>query len=135
MNFQMRNNLSFGETFKRLYNEGGIARFYSGLPYALVSSPISRFGDTAANEGIKAYFEGTVRANLSISFSWSARRMCALVRWLAEKTRRVSSASEGLFAVVSLVAVVSSEQERGLSELVRGSGEWQVVEESCNVES
>jgi hypothetical protein len=74
MNFQMRNNLSFGETFKRLYNEGGIARFYSGLPYALVSSPISRFGDTAANEGIKAYFEGTVRANLSISLPWSAWR-------------------------------------------------------------
>ena len=32
-----------------LYEEGGIARFYQGLPFAIIQGPLSRFGDTAAN--------------------------------------------------------------------------------------
>ena len=39
---------------RRLYAEGGIPRFYAGFWAALLQGPLSRFGDTAANEGMKA---------------------------------------------------------------------------------
>ena len=32
--------------------QGGIKRLYRGLPFALIQTPISRFGDTAANSGV-----------------------------------------------------------------------------------
>lgn len=35
-----------------LYRQGGVRRFYAGLPAALAQGPLSRFGDTAANAGV-----------------------------------------------------------------------------------
>ena len=37
---------------RTLYKQGGLRRFYRGYAPALLQGPISRFGDTAANEGI-----------------------------------------------------------------------------------
>ena len=35
-----------------LYKEGGIGRFYQGVAFAILQTPLSRFGDTAANTGM-----------------------------------------------------------------------------------
>lgn len=53
VNYQYRNGGTISEAFTTLYAEGGILRFYQGAEYALIQGPLSRFGDTAANEGIK----------------------------------------------------------------------------------
>jgi hypothetical protein len=37
------------EAFDKLWKEGGVARLYKGLGWALFLAPASRFGDTAAN--------------------------------------------------------------------------------------
>ena len=49
MNYQYKYGTSFKETIKKLYKEGGIKRFYSGIIPALIQGPISRFGDTFCN--------------------------------------------------------------------------------------
>lgn len=60
MNYQYKHGGTTSDAFVALYAAGGIARFYRGVSVALVSSPIARFGDTAANEGVKEFFsEGT----------------------------------------------------------------------------
>jgi len=39
-------------TVGKLWAEGGLARLYRGLPFALVQSPLSRFGDAATNAAV-----------------------------------------------------------------------------------
>ena len=50
MNNQYRYGGSTLNTIKKLYSEGGFLRFYRGYGAALLIGPLSRFGDTAANE-------------------------------------------------------------------------------------
>ena len=52
MNYQYRNGGSARDAFDALYAEGGPKRFYQGVSFALVQTPLSRFGDTAANSGM-----------------------------------------------------------------------------------
>lgn len=52
MNYQYRFGTSTGEALRTLYSQGGMGRLYQGLPFALVQTPLSRFGDTAANTGV-----------------------------------------------------------------------------------
>lgn len=52
MNHQYRYGGGTRETIKKLWAEGGVRRFYRGLTPALIQSPLSRFGDTAANVGV-----------------------------------------------------------------------------------
>ena len=52
MNYQYRYGTSTGEALRKLYNEGGILRFYQGVQFAILQTPLSRFGDTAANTGV-----------------------------------------------------------------------------------
>jgi len=59
MNYQYRYGGSFKEVVAKLFAEGGVPRFYRGLAPALVQSPVSRFGDVAANEGALAALEQT----------------------------------------------------------------------------
>jgi len=59
MNYQYRYGGTFSETCKKLWAEGGIPRFYRGLAPGLVQAPVSRFGDTAANDGALAALEHT----------------------------------------------------------------------------
>ena len=51
--------VSTTEAFDRLYAEGGIWRFYNGVGFALMQGPLARFGDTAANEGVKELLSGS----------------------------------------------------------------------------
>eukprot|EP01047_Picozoa_sp_COSAG01_P106277 COSAG01_NODE_35401_length_532_cov_1.233256_1_plen_152_part_01 len=55
----------FGAAFSKLYAEGGIPRFYNGFWAAIIVGPLSRFGDTAANEGILALCEGVLPTAIS----------------------------------------------------------------------
>ncbi|KAH8071895.1 mitochondrial carrier protein [Aureococcus anophagefferens] len=70
INVQMATGASFFATVAALYAEGGVGRFYRGAWVALLSAPLSRFGDTAANEGVAAagplaLFDGCVGAALA----------------------------------------------------------------------
>jgi hypothetical protein len=54
MNYQYRNGGATLDAMAALYKEGGLRRFYRGVSFALFQTPLSRFGDTAANSGILA---------------------------------------------------------------------------------
>lgn len=55
MNYQYVHGGGFMETLAKLYEEGGIKRFYKGLfPWAIIQAPISRFGATAGNQMVLA---------------------------------------------------------------------------------
>ncbi|MBT6120025.1 hypothetical protein HOH45_01005 [bacterium] len=57
MNYQQKHgNNGLMVDAKKLYAEGGISRFYRGLPFALIQGPMSKFGDTAANTGMHELF-------------------------------------------------------------------------------
>uniref|UniRef100_A0A7S3SXT4 Mitochondrial carrier protein n=1 Tax=Emiliania huxleyi TaxID=2903 RepID=A0A7S3SXT4_EMIHU len=56
MNYQYRHGSSTCAAMRTLYAQGGVPRFYQGLPYALLQTPLSRFGDTAANTGMMELF-------------------------------------------------------------------------------
>ena len=56
MNYQYRYGTGTKEAMSTLYKQGGIGRFYQGLPYALMQAPLARFGDTAANTGVLTIF-------------------------------------------------------------------------------
>lgn len=57
MNYQYRYGKSTTEALRILYNEGGVRRFYRGIGPALLQGPLSRFGDTAANNGALTLLE------------------------------------------------------------------------------
>lgn len=57
MNYQYRYGGTISNAFSTLYNEGGVARLYQGLPFAIVQGPMTRFGDTAANLGMLALLD------------------------------------------------------------------------------
>lgn len=48
MNYQYRNGGTMKEAMSTLYKEGGVPRFYQGVQFAILQTPLSRFGDTAA---------------------------------------------------------------------------------------
>ena len=57
MNYQYRYGGNLSTSLQTLWKEGGLARLYQGLPFALIQGPLTRFGDTAANVGILALLE------------------------------------------------------------------------------
>lgn len=59
INFQYKYGMTTTQALKHLYQDGGggirgVLRFYRGVGPALIQGPLSRFGDTAANEGALA---------------------------------------------------------------------------------
>ena len=55
MNYQCRYGSTFLASLKKLYNEGGIPRFYRGLSFALIQAPLARFVATASNDGVETF--------------------------------------------------------------------------------
>ena len=49
MNYQYRYGTTTTEAISKLYNQGGVFRFYRGLGPALLQGPLSRFGDKIIN--------------------------------------------------------------------------------------
>ncbi|TPX34112.1 hypothetical protein SeMB42_g07372 [Synchytrium endobioticum] len=68
MNYQYRNGGTTVGSVKLLYQNGvahggsafsGVRRYYRGLAPALIQGPLSRFGDTAANQGALALLDSS----------------------------------------------------------------------------
>ena len=59
MNYQYRHGTRMCETLRVLHAEGGVARFYRGVGFALLQTPLARFGDTAANSGVLLLLSST----------------------------------------------------------------------------
>lgn len=51
VNYQCRYGTSIATAATELYRQGGVLRFYRGVSFAIISSPLSKFGMAAANEG------------------------------------------------------------------------------------
>lgn len=69
VNYQYRYGTSTMEAMRHLYKQGGIPRFYRGLLPALAQGPLSRFGDTAANQGVlKLWDSNETTRNLPVAF-------------------------------------------------------------------
>ena len=60
MNYQYRYGTSMCAAMRTLYDEGGVCRFYQGVGWALLNTPLARFGDTAANSGVLALIVRTI---------------------------------------------------------------------------
>jgi len=110
MNVQMVNGSSMRDAFKTLYAQGGIPRFYRGVIPALIQSPISRFGDTFANEGMLALLRDS-------NIPMFAQTMCAsaaagsmrimLMPVDAWKTIKQVHGADGLKVLASKAASIS----------------------------
>lgn len=59
MNYQFKNGGTTKQTLKTLYNDGGPLRFYRGIGFALINTPLARFGDTACNMAALTYLDNT----------------------------------------------------------------------------
>merc|ERR1711988_331590 len=59
MNYQYRYGGTAKNALTTLYAQGGIPRFYRGIAPALVTGPLSRFGDTASNVGALTFLDAT----------------------------------------------------------------------------
>jgi len=62
VNFQYKYGMGTTEALRHIYNDGGrglsgVLRFYKGVGPALIQGPLSRFGDTAANDGAMALMD------------------------------------------------------------------------------
>jgi hypothetical protein len=57
MNYQYRYGMSMRHAVSTLFADGGVPRFYRGLGPALLQGPLLRFGDTATNAGVLAFFD------------------------------------------------------------------------------
>lgn len=53
VNYQYRYGVGLHVALAELYQQGGVPRFYKGLPYAMVQGPLCKFGAVASNEGAK----------------------------------------------------------------------------------
>lgn len=61
VNYQYRYGVTMMEALRELNRQGGVKRFYRGLPYALVQGPLAKFGGIAANDAsvvFAAYLTG-----------------------------------------------------------------------------
>ena len=61
VNYQYRYGVTMMVAIRELYRQGGICRFYRGLPYAIIQGPLARFGGIAANDAsivFAAYLTG-----------------------------------------------------------------------------
>ena len=57
VNYQYKNGGPLLSSFKNLYKDGGIRRFYRGYPLAMLQAPLSRFGDITSYSMVSQYSE------------------------------------------------------------------------------
>eukprot|EP00439_Symbiodinium_sp_Y106_P021701 s135_g2.t1 len=107
MNFQYRYGLSMREATHALYTQGGIRRFYQGISPALVQGPLMRFGDSASNAGVLAFFGATNREDVPV--------------WFQTIFASASAASIriALMPVDAVKTVLQVDGKQGLSSLLR----------------
>merc|ERR1719498_2170909 len=99
MNYQYRYGGTIKEVVTKLYAEGGVPRFYRGLAPGLIQAPVSRFGDTAANDGALAALETTelpTAAKTMVASASAASFRLFLMPVDAWKTTKQVEGKEGL---------------------------------------
>lgn len=69
INYQSRYGTTFVQALRTLLHDGGVARLYCGVSFALIQAPLARFVSTAANDGIESLL-----ANLSYTRDWGPGR-------------------------------------------------------------
>lgn len=108
INYMYRNGGTMGEAFSTLYADGGIGRFYQGLLPALFQGPISRFGDTAANEGVKVLLESAGLSVMVVTFfsSWASSAWRIVITPLAtvKTSMQVNGGAKGIEILAKKVA-------------------------------
>jgi hypothetical protein len=77
MNVQYRHGNSIKSTVTGLWGQGGVRRFYRGYSAAMFQGPLSRFGDTAANQLALSLFKEGPFANAPIALQTSAASVLA----------------------------------------------------------
>ena len=123
MNYQYRYGTSTGEALRKLYNEGGILRFYQGVQFAILQTPLSRFGDTAANTGVLELLAMTAwGVNLPIAYKTALASAAGSLWRIALTpldTLKTTLQVEGPEASALLMKKV---QAHGLGVLYNGAG-------------
>lgn len=67
INYQSRYGMTLSKALESLLREGGVARLYRGLGFALIQAPLSRFVSTASNDGVNALL-----SSLSMTKDWGS---------------------------------------------------------------
>ena len=122
MNYQYRYGSSMRATMRTLYGQGGVARFYQGLPYALLGTPLARFGDTAANTGVLALLAAT-----ALGASWPLWLRTAIASGTAALWRMLITPLDTIKTTLQVegkqayALLLRKAQRNGVAELWAGS--------------
>lgn len=109
-------------TVRALYAEGGVARLYRGLPFALVQSPLARFGDAAANAAVPLAV-AAVASDHGYAAPLAATQACASLAAAAFRVVifPVDTYKTALQVDGSTAALRARVRDRGASTLWRGA--------------
>jgi len=106
--YQCRYGTSLRQAFATLYREGGIPRFYRGLPFALVQAPLVRFVSTAANDGVE-----TILGELKLTEAWGPGRTTVIASVVVGMWRMI------LMPIDTCKTVLQVDSVEGFRDLVR----------------
>lgn len=123
VNYQYRYGTNMRTAMRTLYAQGGIPRFYAGYTAAIIQAPLSRFGDTAANAGMMAFFDARPEtAGIPLPIKTAAASMCAASMRIAlmpvdtiKTMLQVEGSAHGIHALRTKLAA------NGLGVLFHGS--------------
>lgn len=122
INYQYRYGVSLEIALKELHRQGGIARFYNGISYALLQGPLAKFGSIAANEGSKViidhYFPNSQMADMLSSALGSVLSMMWRIVIMPIETCKTILQVDG---VAGFRTLLSKLKEGRLSILYEGS--------------
>mmetsp|Transcript_24925 Transcript_24925/g.53102 ORF Transcript_24925/g.53102 Transcript_24925/m.53102 type:complete len:296 (+) Transcript_24925:206-1093(+) len=106
MSYQHVNGVTMSEAIRRLYDDGGIPRFYRGLLPALCMMPLSRFGDIFSNEVAREFLAESFPPWLVTMFASSMAAAWRILITPADtvKTMMQVHGSEGVAHLRSKVA-------------------------------
>ncbi|KAL7539638.1 hypothetical protein ACHAXR_009462 [Thalassiosira sp. AJA248-18] len=103
INYQYRYGSSFLQALANLYGMGGIPRLYSGLSFALIQAPLSRFISTAANDGVGVLLQ---------NFNWGPGREVVVAAFVVGFFRIM------LMPIDTCKTVMQIESSKGLAQLM-----------------
>lgn len=103
INYQYRYGSSFRQALSTLYGMGGIPRLYSGMSFALIQAPLSRFIATAANDGV-----GVLLQNMN----WGPGREVVVAAFVVGFFRIM------LMPIDTCKTVMQIESKKGLAQLM-----------------
>jgi hypothetical protein len=126
MNYQYRNGGSTRDALAALYAEGGLRRFYRGVSFALIQTPLSRFGDTAANTGVLALLaDSTLPVGVRTAFA-SAAAAAWRIGLTPIDTLKTTLQVKGAEGYDQVSAKVTSKCSEESDQAVLGVARWRI---------